>query len=251
VKGLIRGFSFAFKGLGHLLGNPSLWGWSALPVVLNIALFIGGIWAYIHFFPDLLGMIMDKPDIWYMWIVYVLLIILLVVAFALVVIFGFTAVGCIIAAPFLDLLSEKVEKQLGRVEEGGGFRQALGDMGKGLLTGLVTVVFFILSQLILLLLWFLPVIGGIAYAVMAPLVGGFFLAYEFHDFPLGRRHLTARQRFSYVMARLSETLGFGLAIFLTTMVPLVNFLYLPAATVGATLLVRDQEEREGETPAAG
>ena len=113
---LARGFGYAWRGLSHLAGRPNLWKFAALPVILNTLLFIVAGWAYVHFFPDLLHKIMHRPEVWYLWIVYVLVIVLLLVAFALLVLFTFTMVGCALAGPFLDLLSDRVEQQLGRVE---------------------------------------------------------------------------------------------------------------------------------------
>ncbi|HPQ69763.1 MAG TPA: EI24 domain-containing protein [bacterium] len=252
MKRLTDGFFTAFRGLSYLAGNSSLWTLAVLPVLLNIVLFIGGIWAYVHFFPDLLGAIMDQPDAWYMWIVYVLLILLLVVAFALVVIFSFTLLGCIIAAPFLDLLSEKVERLLGRQGPERGLRGAIADMGNGVVMSLVTLTLFIVTQLALLLLWLVPVVGQIVYAVLSPLAGGLFFGAEFFDFPLGHRDLTAARRWAFVREHLPEAIGFGLAVFMTTLVPLLNFLMLPAATVGATLLVdRLEKEKAPDAPHAG
>jgi len=250
MKRLARGFSFAWRGIAHLAGRSSLWKIAVLPIVLNIVLFVIGIVVYVHFFPDLLAKFMSRPDVWYMWIVYVLVIILLVAAFALFIVFGFTAVGCALAGPFLDLLSEKVERQLGREEPERTLRQALSGMTRGLIFSLVTLALFVASQLLVLALWLLPVVGQIASAVLGPLAGAYFFAAEFFDFPLGRRGLSSRARYRFVNRHRAEAVGFGLAVFLTTLIPLLNFFMLPAAAVGATLLVRALEEDEVRASAA-
>jgi CysZ protein len=251
MKRLARGFSFAWRGIAHLAGQSSLWKIAALPIALNIVLFVIGIVVYVHFFPDLLAKFMGRPEIWYMWIVYVLVIILLVMAFALFfIVFGFTVVGCARAGPFLDLLSEKVERQLGREEPERSLRQALAGMTRGLIFSLVTLALFVASQLLILALWMLPVVGQIASAVLSPLAEAYFFAAEFFDFPLGRRGLSTCARYRFVNRHRPEAVGFGLAVFLTTLIPLLNFFMLPAAAVGATLLVRALEEDEAHASAA-
>lgn len=250
-RGLARGFRFAFRGLSYLLSQTSLWGLAALPVLLNILLFGGGIWTLIHFFPDLLGQFMDRPEVWYWWIAYVLLALILVLAFALLIIFSFTALGCALAGPFLDLLSERVERQLGRTEESLKIGELAKEIGKGLVTSVAAVVLLLLGQLLLLLLWFVPVVGHLVYLVANPLLGAYFFAVEFFDFPLGRRRLTTAQRFRFINRHKGESVGFGLAVFLTTMIPLLNFLMMPAATVGATMLVRELEGEESDASIPG
>ena len=74
---------------------------------------------------------------------------------------------------------------------------------------------------------------------------------QFFDYPLGRRRLTTRARYRFVNQHRAEAVGFGLAVFLTTLVPLLNFVMLPVAAVGATLLVRTLEEEDARPSAAG
>lgn len=241
MKRLARGFGYVFRGLSYLFGHHDLWSLALLPVLLDVLLFAGGAGAFIYYFPQLLHAIVNEPQIWYQWILYALAALLLVAAFALVVIFGFTAIGCVIAAPFLEALSEKVEIHEGWRALSGGVRQALSDIVGSLRTALLVIVLFLASQATLLLLLFVPVLGQIAYAVLAPPVGGFFLAVQFFDPPLGRRRLAAGARLAVLWRHKLETTGFGLAIFLSTLAPLLNFMLLPAAAIGATLLLRQWE----------
>lgn len=251
MKRLALGFSYAFRGLSYLSKNSKLWSLSALPALLNAALFVLGTWAYVHYFPDLLHRIMERPEIWYLWIVYVLIILMLIIVYALVVIFSFTAVGCALAAPFLDLLSEKVEKLEGRIEPSQGWGQILHDAARGMLTSLVIFALFLVTQMALLLLWLIPVAGKVIYLVLSPLCGSFFLAFQFFDLPLNRRRLSPREKIKYLLRHKSEAVGFGLAVYITTLIPLLNFFLLPAATTGATLLIRQMEGTEDHAPVSG
>jgi len=43
-----------------------------------------------------------------------------------------------------------------------------------------------------------------------------------------------------------RTMGFGLAVLLTTLIPLVNFIVIPAAVAGATLFWINTETKTSE-----
>jgi CysZ protein len=248
---LFTGFRFAFRGIGFLGGNRDLWGTAILPVLINAVVFVGGLITYIVFFPDILHWLVDYPQAWWQWIVYVLAILLLVAVAALVIVFGFTLIGCVIAAPFLDTLSEKVERKEGWTAEPAGVRQSLRDIFGSMRFALMVLALFAISQGLLLLLLLLPGLGAVAYGVLAPLLGGFFFALEFFNLPLARRRLSAGAQIRYALDNLGYTVGFGVAVFFTTLVPLLNFLLLPAAAVGATLLVRELEKPPSETSSTG
>ncbi|NLH47645.1 MAG: hypothetical protein GX444_03470 [Myxococcales bacterium] len=251
MKRLLRGFGHAFKGLNYLLGHRDLWGLALLPILLDILLFAGGFGAFIYYYPQLLHAIVPDPQVWYQWILYALAAVLLVAAFALAVVFGFTAVGCVIAAPFLDALSEKVEIQEGWRAPATTVRRIVDGIVNSLRTTLVVVALFLATEAALLLLLLIPVVGSAVYAVLAPLAGGFFLAVQFFDLPLSRRSLSAGAKIAYLWRRKTETVGFGLAVFLSTLVPLANLLILPVAAIGATLLLRQWEKDEPRTTVSG
>lgn len=251
MKNLARGFGSAFRGISYLLKNTDLWPFAALPVLINVVIFAGGLWAYIHFFPQILHYFVDDPAVWWQWIVYVLVVLVLIGVAALVSIFGFTVAGCVIAAPFLDTLSEKVEAKEGRTFESAGVRGMVADILRGLKFAVLVLVLFAVTQLMLVALWLVPGVGGIVYAVLAPLGGAFFFALEFFNLPLNRRRIAPRDQLSFAWRHKTAAVGFGLAVFLTTLVPLLNFLLLPAAAVGATLLIRQLEDEKANATQAG
>jgi CysZ protein len=244
VKRIVRGFAYAFKGLRHLVDHRDLWLLSALPILLNVALFVGGTAAYVHYFGRILHAFVGEPSIWHQWILYVFTAIILVAVFALAVVFLFTAIGAVIAAPFLDSLTERVERSLGRPPAPAGVGAMLHSVQRSAVTAVIVIVLFVAAEAVLLALWLLPAVGQLLYAALAPLVAGFFLAAGFFDFPLSRRGLTPAQRMNFLWRRKGDAVGFGLAVFLTTLIPLLNFLLLPAAAVGATLLVLQIEAEE-------
>jgi len=251
VRGLTRGFGFAFRGFSYLMRHSDLWPTALLPILINVLVFAGGLTAYVYFFPRILDVFVNYPEVWWQWVVYVLAIILLVAVAAVVVVFGFTLLGCLVAGPFLDMLSERVEKKEGRPDTRTNLRQFFGDTWSTVTFTVLVLLLFVSTQLLLLLLWFVPVVGGILYAVLSPLTGGFLLALEFFNLPLTRRRTGTRDQINFAWRYKSHAVGFGLAVFLTTLVPLLNFLLLPVAAIGATLLVRELENENDHAPASG
>jgi CysZ protein len=89
------------------------------------------------------------------------------------------------------------------------------------------------------LLFFLGVVIPGGQLVTAPLTVAFtvaFLPLEYTGHVLDRRRISFRERRAWLGSQRPRMLGFGLAAFLTLMVPGLNFLVLPALVVAGTLL---------------
>jgi uncharacterized protein involved in cysteine biosynthesis len=152
VQRLVRGFSFAVNGFRYLTRHRDLWTISLLPIVLNVLLFVSGVVAFVAYYSRLLHAIVPAPTLWYQWILYAVVAVLLIAVFALVVVFGFTIIGCALAAPFLDTLSERVEVKEGRAERPFALRTIAGDILRSARTAFLVLLCFGVSQVVLLLL---------------------------------------------------------------------------------------------------
>ena len=62
------------------------------------------------------------------------------------------------------------------------------------------------------------------------------LALEYADYPLGNRGLSFRDQRQLLRQHWPLTLGFGGMVLVLTLIPLLNFLAMPAAVIGATLM---------------
>jgi CysZ protein len=80
------------------------------------------------------------------------------------------------------------------------------------------------------------VVGLLASGVLAVFTV-WMLALEYLDFPLGNRGLLFPEQRELAAQHRWVVLGFGSAVFLLTLIPLVNFTVMPAAVAGATRLV--------------
>jgi CysZ protein len=74
--------------------------------------------------------------------------------------------------------------------------------------------------------------------VLGAMVGGWVLALELTGVPFERRGLRFRHRRAMLRQRRAMALGFGMATFVSFLVPLGAVFAMPAAVAGATLLSR-------------
>ena len=98
------------------------------------------------------------------------------------------------------------------------------------------LLIYLAVMLPLLLINLIPGLGGAVYAVAAWLVTAYFLALEFLDYPLDRRGLSLKEKSRYVRSLGLGWLGFGSAVLVIGLVPVVNFTLLPLAAMGGTLV---------------
>ncbi len=166
---------------------------------------------------------------WLRWLLFpILAVMLLAIAF-----FTFALVANLILAPFNGLLSERVEHALtGQVARAPdetvpaamlrSMRQALRRLG-----------YVAIRLLGVFLLGMIPVAGVLALP-FGVVLGGWLLAMEFADNPLGnwgwdfvrQRELMKRHRAGFI--------GFGLTAMGLSLIPIVNFAVIPAAVAGMT-----------------
>jgi CysZ protein len=145
----------------------------------------------------------------------------------------------VLASPFLDVLSSRVESiETGAVEE---------DAPSGLIGNSVEVLRALREEL-RRAVFFLLVVGSLVFAGFlipgAHLVTGpsivvfaiFFLPLDYASYTLDRRRYSFRQKRIWLMANKPAVVGFGGAAFLICWVPGVNFLAMPLLVAGGTLL---------------
>ena len=118
---LLRGCRFPFQGIAFLARHRSLWTWAALPAAVNVGVFAAALGVFLYFFGTLYSlttgwMYPEAPDFFlaWLWVVPLRLFawsigILLLLAALLILYGAFLALGLVIAAPFLALLSQRVE----------------------------------------------------------------------------------------------------------------------------------------------
>jgi CysZ protein len=84
----------------------------------------------------------------------------------------------------------------------------------------------------LILAFVVPVIGPLLWFLFS----AWMLTLEYADFPMGNHGLKFRQMRSTLRRRGLLSFGFGATTAALTAIPVVNFIVMPAAVAGATLM---------------
>ncbi|HHH47447.1 MAG TPA: sulfate transporter CysZ [Gammaproteobacteria bacterium] len=235
----ITGAGYLLRGL-KLIMQPGLRRFVTIPLVINLVLFAGLIWFGASQFEALLNSVMPELPGWLQWAEW-LFWLLFGVSALLVLFFAFSLLANIVAAPFNGLLAEAVEVHLTG-------EQLDGDSGwKKMLAELVPTFIDELRKLLYLLAWTIPflllfLIPGIN--IIAPFAWFAFMAWmlvlEYADYPMGNHGLRADEQKLCLRKKRLMSLGFGGAVSVATMIPVVNFLVMPAAVAGATAMWVEQ-----------
>lgn len=251
----LQGAGYVLKGLG-LLTHPRLRSFVLIPLLINMLLFGGAIWWGSGEFVALLDWLAAKTQGWLQgwpawlewlatalgWLVTGLTWLLwpLFVLTALIVTFyTFTLVANLIASPFNSILAERVEDlvQPGRTRPAG--RPLWQEVAYAPFAELRKLGYFLVRALPLLVLFLIPVLN-LAAPFLWMAFGAWMLALQYADYPMGNHGLVFRDQRAVLSRRRRLTLGFGAGVLAMTLVPVLNFLAMPTAVIGATLLWVEQ-----------
>ena len=251
LANLVRGFGFPFQGLAFLARHRSLWTWAALPAAVNVGVFAAALGVFLYFFGTLYSLTTGwiypaAPDFWLAWAwvvpmrVFAWSIGIVLLLAALLILYGaFLALGLVIAAPFLALLSQRVEVLVTgkQAPDAGSWKAVLATVFESVVDEFRKVAFFAGVQLALWVLGLLlPFLAPITVTV-AMLFTLVFMPLEYAGFAMDSRHLRFAERRALVWRHRWLMLGFGASASLSLLLPLLNFVCMPALVVGGTLMM--------------
>ncbi|MCK5639537.1 MAG: sulfate transporter CysZ [Gammaproteobacteria bacterium] len=229
------GASYFFKGLSLLL-QPRLRRFVAIPLVINISVFALILWLLFEQFGSLMENLMPSLPEWLSWLEWPLWLLFALLT-VLLVFYTFSLIANLIAAPFNGLLAEAVERHLnGELPPpGGSFSQALREAPQAILDEIRKLMYFSLWIIPLLILFIIPIVN-LAAPFLWALFSAWMLTLEYSDYPMGNHQLTFNEQRHKLKNRRLLSLGFGGTTLVATMIPIVNFLVMPAAVAGATAM---------------
>lgn len=217
---LILGLAAPFRG-GAFIVRHRLWGYLAGPVLLNLtlALAAAGL-AY-----GLVDRWLPAPGSGWASLGKLTLAAVLVVPIFLVA-------YPVVSAPFIDLLTEKVEAIVRGGHPAVGFwAGALQAVAHGAAKSLL----YLLAIVAATGLSWLTGVG----AVLGVALGALFLAYDGFDYPLARRRVGFVGKWRYLFRHPALTLGYSASASAVFLVPLAFVVAPPLSAVGATLAYLD------------
>lgn len=261
MNDFIQGFAAVFKGM-QLLTRPQVRRFVLIPLALNLILFAVGFW-YLYqfashlldFLPSwlvgflttpaaadgffapvinwLLGAVVDVAT-WLRYLFYSLIF----SAYMLGVFYIFSMVANLLGAPFNGYLAAAVERQLlGQKTIAEHIERPLGkeilattksELGKLWYSFKILLPLGFLS----LILW----VSGFLSVLIAPLwflYGAWMLSVVYLEYPLGNYAILLERQLQLQRRHRALSWGFGVAALILSLLPIVNFIAMPAAVAGA------------------
>lgn len=247
---LLSGASYFFRGL-NLLWRPELRKYILIPLLVNIALFVGLTSLFIGYFNILTDFDINFPE-WLAWleflektlkwVAWLLLLVILIIGYG----YSFNIITNIIAAPFYGMLAQRTEELLTgiRPPDEPIHTMVIRTAGRELHKLAYFIVYGVFVFLLMLLLSTLFVM-----AFLVPLIGLFWgawsMAIQYADYPADN-HRTEFRRLRKCLGKKSySSIGFGFTVMGCSMVPLVNLFAMPAAVTGGTLFWVEELKQHG------
>ena len=267
IRQILRGFAYPFEAL-HFIRAHRLWGLTAIPIAVNILLLVAvasviglWMWPYLAEAVETLGrwwpagnaQVGDQHG-WFnllvealYWLGRVLLFVVLGLMVVAVVVVPaalgaavLLLVGQTVASPFLDILSERVENiVLGTAAETFSIRRVFVSSMMAAADLFWGALYLTAIHVPLLVLGFVPVVGTVTATVVSFCATSLLLAHESIGLPLTRRLVSYQGRWRAVMVNKWLSMGFGGALMVMAVVPLLDLLLLPLVVTGGTLLFCD------------
>lgn len=252
VLRFLSGFWYPLRGFRFILGHLSLLKFCILPVLVNTVLFTLVLVLANYFWNDFLTSLLPVAGSWYARILYYFCYVLALVfgflVFAVISGFAFATVGTLLASPFNDFLSQRVEELVLEKPRDVPFsmKLMLKDLRR-VLSGAFWKLLMALSFFVFVLpLLLIPVAGQLLYLLCTSTFAVWFVALEFVDYSMSRTGLTFLQKSKVAWRFRSIWLGFGTAVYLTLIIPVIGFLCLPISVVGGSLLFLDMSKKMPE-----
>jgi len=227
-----NGLVLPFRAFGAVFRETSLFFLAALSALITIAVLVALFLFVTHVSPiDLL----NEPTAWYSKAIYAVLRVFIgIVTFAV----GALTLPLLATVPIQDAISKRTEKLLGAEIGSAGLGRVAREVSNSMVHTAGRVLILYSGHLALLLLWFIPVAGHLAWTVLSWLWSVWWLAGEYLDIPMGRHLYRFAAVRGVLRARPALCLSFGAALYLFLFVPIVNFFIIPVAVIAGTMLFR-------------
>ena len=235
------GIGYLMKGF-RLIRQPGLRRYFAAPILVNVLVFGGLVWAGATRLTGAMHQYLPQGDHWWLsgiigfifWLLFILIV-------ASLFFFLFTMMVNLIGAPFNGLLSEKIERLLVPAEIQSKPRKShfFIDFVRSIVGEIRKYTVFLIIWFLLLVATFLPLINiitGPPAAVLTPIVGAWIMAIEYVSYPMNNHNKYFNEVRRWLRKNRMLTLGFGAAVMVVTLIPIINLVVMPAAVAGATAL---------------
>lgn len=238
-KDFIAGTRYLLLGF-KLIQQPGIRRFVIIPLLINTLVFTSAIWFGVVQFENLLDWILPEGGRWWVDIILGILWLLFGIIVMLILVFTFTLIANLIAAPFNGFLSEKVESHLSvSAKSDSSMLDILKTLPAAVLSEIRKLFYFLLWAILLLIISFIPVVSIVSPALWA-VFSSWMLSLEYIAYPMENHGIFFKEARSSIRTRRSLSMGFGAAAVIMTLIPVINFLVMPSAVAGATAMYVEQ-----------
>ncbi|MFQ5542856.1 MAG: sulfate transporter CysZ [Nitrospiria bacterium] len=234
----LTGARYFLRGF-HIIQRPGIRRYVLLPLSINTVLFslliAWGTGQFNHLLKWLLPTWLDWLS-WLLWPLFAAIVSVLVFSI-------FIHLGNLLSAPFCGPLSEAVEAHLKGLsaKRETDWQTIFLNLWPSLVSEFKKIVYFILRGIPLLILFIIPVMNLIAPFLWI-IFSAWMISLEYVDFPMSNHGLLFEKQRKQLQEKRFMVFGFGGATLLMLMVPGLNFLTMPTAVAGATVMWVEQFE---------
>ena len=223
-----------------LIRRPGLRRFVFIPLMINLVLFASVIYVAIGQLDQLFTWMSTQLPEYLSWLNF-LLWPLAVTTLLVVLSFVFSSVMNWLAAPFNGLLAEKVEMALtGKPLNTGGTIDLIKDLPRILGREWQKLKYYLPRALLILLLFFIPVVGQTLFPIIWFLFSAWMMAIQYCDYPFDNHKVDFKDMKFALKQTKGTSFSFGAAVTLFSMIPIVNFIVMPVAICGATAMWVDK-----------
>jgi len=234
---MFSGFSYLYSGF-KLLIKPGIWPYVIVPLLLNILVLVALVQYSLYQFDNLLPWFLDYLPDWLSFMEQPLQFIF-VILLAIIVILVFSVLANLLGAPFNAFLAAAVQKYISGHAPPDSGRALVNELGHAFAREVAKLWYYFPRALLVLCLSFIPLVGTVSI-VLWVILGAWMMAVQYLDYPMDNNGVSFSEMLTRVKKGRFVTLGFGGAVLGLMMIPLLNFMVMPAAVSASVLIWKDR-----------
>jgi CysZ protein len=214
-----------------LISKPGIRVYVFIPLLINITLFSYATWYSFSIFNEGLNWLLANIPSWLSFIEWILWP-LFVLTLGTIIFFIFNILANIIASPFNGMLAEKTEFYLTKqtITSETGVYDFIKTIPHSIAREFYKLKYYFPRFVLLALLSFIPGVNILVF-----LFAAWMMAVQYLDYPMDNHKISFKDMILLIKDRNLSALGFGAIVMLSLMVPILNFIVIPAAVCGATI----------------
>ena len=221
---LLRGY--------QLLFSTGLKRYIIIPALINTLFFMLALWIGFHWVGRLSGLL---PH--YLHFLKFFFDIVCFLAMSILFAYIFTTLTNLIGAPFNSFLSAKMDRMIDPKHAPIESKGLLFESYRTLKREGQKMIYYLPRLVGVLILFFIPGVNVIASGVWFLFIA-WVMAIEYLDYPIDNRKENFESTRTFVKRHFAACFGFGITVSIAAMIPIVNFVIVPAAVIGGTNLSR-------------